>query len=125
MSLSTSRSLPRSVSAEREVLDGVEPILNARQRHAAGRTSHCRSSRPPIAVIVRSIASSSEPAAAAFGAFDDVQVPQRDWIDEQRVAADAQRDVADVGELGALGVPQVRDDRAGRGSRRGGASRAP
>ena len=31
MPLSSSRSLPRSVDAEREILDRVEPILDARE----------------------------------------------------------------------------------------------
>ena len=112
MPFSSSRSLPRSVDAEREVLDGVEPILNPRERDERPHeplpeqpAAH-RRHRPIDLVEQRS-------GAAALGAFDDVEVPQRDRIDEQRVGGDAKRDVADVRELAALRVAQVRDDRAG------------
>ena len=40
---------------KREVLDGVEPILNPRERDERTHAATARSSRPPIAVTVRSI----------------------------------------------------------------------
>ncbi len=57
----------------------------------SGRTSHWRSSRPPIAVVVRSSSSSSDPVASAVDPFDHVQMAEGDRIDQQRIGGDAQR----------------------------------
>ncbi len=59
--LSVSRNRPRSV-----VLNAKSSTASSRSRtrssDSSGRSSHWRSSRPPIAVTVRSISSSREPA---------------------------------------------------------------
>ena len=88
MLLSSSRSLPRSVVAEREVFDGVEPILNARQRDQ--RPHQPLPQQPPAHRRRGAIEHVQQRAvAAALRALDDVQMAQRDRIDEQRVGGDA------------------------------------
>ena len=88
-----------------------------RSSASSGRSSHARSSRPPIAVTVRSISCSSDPVAAAVGRLEHLEVAQRRRVDEQAVGAGAKRDLADVREVGLLRVAQVLHERAGGADR--------
>ena len=56
--------------AERKLLDGVESIADAFER-TSGRSSHARSSRPPIDGHRAIELVSSVPVAAAIGRFDE------------------------------------------------------
>ena len=69
-------------------------------------------------MIVRSISCSSDPCGAALAAGHDLQMLERDRIDDEAVAARAVRDGADVGEVGLLRVAQVGDEAAGGLNRR-------
>ena len=80
----------------------------SRSSVASGRSSQPRSRRPPIDVIVRSISSSSEPFVSALAAGNDLQVLERDRIDDQAVAGGLVGDRADVREVGFLRVAQIR-----------------
>ena len=79
-----------------------------RSSATSGRSSQARSRRPPIGVTVRSISCEQRSLAAALHRLDDLEVLQRDRIDQQ-ASADvlAAAIAADVREVGLLGVAQV------------------
>ena len=103
-------------AAEREVLDGVEPIVNPLERDERP-SSQARSSRPPIGVTVRSISCSSDPVRPPSAASITSRFLSVIGVDEQAVGAAAKADVAHVRELGFLRVVQILHERAGRGDR--------
>ena len=109
--LIASRNLPRSV-----VRNASSSTASSRSRigssATSGRSSHDRSRRLPIDVIVRSSSSSSDPVAPALRALEDLQVLQRRRIDQERVGALAVRDRAHVREVDLLRLAQVVDERA-------------
>ena len=88
--LNVSRSFAALGGAERELLDRVEPILDALERQRAAAAASARSIRPPIGVTVRSISCSSDPARVPLRRLDDLQVAHRRRIDEQAVGAGAE-----------------------------------
>ena len=98
--------------AERELLDGVEPILDPLERDE--RPQQPRAQQPAAHRRHRAIdLVQQRSGAAAVGGFDDLEVPQRGRIDEQAVGAGAEGDLADVREVGLLRVAQVVHERAG------------
>ncbi len=81
----------------------------------SGRNSQWRSSRPPMAVTVRSIVVEQRAGASAVGALDDVEVPERDGIDQKRIGGDrAARCRARASRSRLLRVAKIRDDRRRR-----------
>ena len=113
MPLSSSRSFGRARSCETRSprRRRVDPESARARRADAPATA--RSSRPPIAVTVRSIVSSSEPARPPSAPSTTLRWRSVTGSIEQRVGGDAQRDVADVRQLAALRLAQVGDDGAG------------
>ena len=99
--------------SERVVLDGVQPILNRRQRdeRAHQPLTQLPSAHRRHGAIERV---EQRAGASALDPFDGVEVPQRHGIDRHRVRRDADREAADVRDLPALGLLQVGDDGAGR-----------
>ena len=97
---------------ERELLDGVEPIADGLERDerpqqpgAQQPAAHRRDGAIEL-VEQRSV-------AAAFRAFDDLEMLERRRIDQQRVGALAVADRADVREVDLLRAAQIVDERAG------------
>ena len=104
--------------AERQLLDGVEPILNPLERDE--RPEQPRAQQPAAHRRHRAVDLVQQRSGApAVGGVDHLEVAQRRRIDEQAVGAGAERDLTDVGEIGLLRVAQVVDERAGRAHRRG------
>ena len=108
---SVSRALPRSV-----VFTASSSTASRRSRigssAVSGRSSQVRSSRLPIGVTVRSISSSSDPAAAAVHRLHDLEMLERRRIDLQAVGQLAKPDAAHVRELRLLRIAQVAHERA-------------
>ena len=109
---------PRALGGpERELLDRVEPIADPLQRAQraqqppAQQAGAHRRDRAVDLVEQRSLRS-------AFAAGDDLEVLQRDRIDDQAVGGRLVADGADVREVGLLRVAQVADQPAGRLHRR-------
>ena len=71
--LSVSRSLTRAVLRNAKSSTASSRSW-MRSSATSGRSSHARSSRPPIGVIVRSISCSSDPVAAAVRRLDHLEV---------------------------------------------------
>ena len=98
--------------AKGELLDGVEAIADALERAqrtqqpGAEQSSAHRRDRSIDLVQQRSL-------RTAFAAGHDLEVFQRDRIDDEAVAARAIADGAHVGEVGLLRVSQIADERAG------------
>ena len=84
----------------------------ARARRS-GRSSHARSSRPPIGVIVRSISCSSDPVRPPSAASITSRFLSVVGSTSRQSAPRAERDVADVREVGLLRVAQALHERAG------------
>ncbi len=100
--------------AECEVLDRVEPVLDARQRHEWPHQPLAHEA-PPHGRD-RAVDLVEERALApAVHALDDVEMAQRHRIDQHRVGRHAHRDVADVRELRPLRVGQIREHGPGGG----------
>ena len=102
--------------AERELLDGVEAILDAFERHQRPQqpaAQHARAHRG-----LRAIEHAQERAlAAAFRAFDDFEMLVGRRIDQQAVGALAIADGANVREVDFLRIAQVLHERAGGADR--------
>ena len=98
-------------AAEGELLDRIEPILDALERQQ--RLQQPGPQQPPAHRRHRAIdLVQQRSGAAAVGRLDDVEVPERGRVDDQAVGAGAVRNLADVREIGLLRVAQVLDQRA-------------
>ena len=94
---------------EREVFDGVEPVLDPRKRHEWPEEPGPQ--QPAAHGRHRAIDRVQErPGPAPIDPFDDVQVAQRHRIDEERIGGLDERDVAHMRQVAALGLPHVRHD---------------
>ena len=122
----TSRS--RIPSASRAGSPASAPTESRRSPTSAGnrsgRRSHCRRSRPPIAVNVRSIAPEESPGAAAvLEALDDLEVARRALVERQVVIERERLDAREVRRRRLLGLVEVlRGPRRPRAPRRPGAA---
>ena len=111
-------------AAERELLDGVEAVLDALERQQRpqqpGAQQPAAHRRDRAIDLVRAATRRGRRRAD----FDHLEVPQRGRIDDQAVGAGAEGDLADVREIGLLRVAQVLDERAGGADRGGDGLRA-
>ena len=104
-------------AAKGQFLDGIETIANRFERNQ--RANQPRAEQPAahrrdgLVDLVE-----QRPDAPAVAALQDLEVLQRDRVDQQVPGLLAEADRADVGEVRLLAVPQVRDQRTGRGDRR-------
>ena len=100
--------------AERQLLDGVEPIANRFERDE--RPQQPRAQQAAADRGDRAIELVEQRArAAALGSLEDLEMLQRRRIDQQRVGALAVGDRAHVREIDLLRLAQVVDERAGGG----------
>src|SRR6185503_7682827 len=103
--------------AERELFDRIEAILDALERQqrlqqpGPEQTPPHRRDRAVDLVEQRS-------GAAAIRRLDDVEVLERGRVDDETVGAGAERDLADVREVGLLRLTEILHERA-RGADRG------
>ena len=101
---------------ERELLDRVEPILDPLERrqraHQPGAQAAC--AHDGLGPIEHR---QQRSVAAAFRAFENLEVPERHRIDEQAVLPLAPADGPDVGEVDLLRIAQIFDQRPGGADR--------
>ena len=99
--------------AERQFLDGVEPVAN--RLDGDERTKQPRAQLPAADRRHRAIQLGQQRAlASALGSLEDLEMFERRGIDEQRVGPLPERDPGHVREVDLLRVSQVVNERAGR-----------
>ena len=113
--LSVSRSLPRSVVAEGELLDRIEPVANRLERHQRAQQPGAQQPAAHGGDRAIDLVRAASPGAPPSDRLDHFQVLERGRIDQQRVGDVPAGDGADVGEVGLLRVAQVAHQRAGGG----------
>ena len=109
---------PGAVPAARhQLLDRVEPVVDRLDRARRTLQPGAQQASPHRGRRAVDLAQ-QRPVAAAVRGGNDLQVPQRGGVDQHVVGPRAEVDAPHVRQVHLLGVPQVLDQRAGRGGGR-------